>query len=629
MSRIAPALALLVAAPLAHAASTKPENPAAATAPAPAAIESIVVTAHRLPTREPVLPVHARDPAAAPPIGLQALRDLPSLAISQSGSLGSLTQIRVRGAEANHLLVLIDGVDVMDPTTDAGYNFANLNLAGVSRLEFLPGAQSAVWGNQALAGVLHLSTEPTGRIRRMTLESGSFDSRYGSIQLADHGGDWYYNLSAADFSTDGTNVARQGSERDGYDNNAWFASGGVNRDRWSLRGLVRRTWTTSEFDPTPFPTYLPVDGDDLNTHDETLALVGLDLRGDSRPWRERLTLSVFDTDNSTETDGDRTARTDGRRWKITSVTEVPVTARQDVIVLLEHQSETFEQWGEATPFGDPNQRQEMDTSSAGIEYLVRPTDRWRISASARHDVNSEFSDSDSLRLAASYQWREDTLFWAAAGTGIKQPSFVERYGFTPDSFIGNPDLEAEENRHLSVGGEYRRGSWVHGLTLYRDRLEDEINGFLFDPELGGFTAGNDDGTSKRHGVEWNSAREWSGGTLRVGANYLDSEDFDGAREIRRPQWQAFATLSQRWRRFTFDAGAFYVDDQDDLDFATWPAAVVALDDYTLVHAGLRVELRRGVELGVRASNLLDATYEDILGYRGPGRALYLNLGVEL
>jgi len=144
-----------------------------------------------------------------------------------------------------------------------------------------------------------------------------------------------------------------------------------------------------------------------------------------------------------------------------------------------------------------------------------PRERWRISVSGRHDDSSEFANSDSIRLATHFQWRDDTLFWAAVGTGIKQPSFVERYGYTPDSFIGNPDLEAEENEHVSVGAEYRRGPWQHGLTLYRDHLADEINGFLFDPDLGGFTAGNDDGTSKRHGIEWSSARDWTGGTLRV------------------------------------------------------------------------------------------------------------------
>jgi vitamin B12 transporter len=592
-------------------------------------LETIVVTAHRMPGADPVLPVHVRDAERANAIGMEALRDLPSFAISQSGSLGSLTQVRVRGAEANHLLVLVDGIDVMDPTTDAGFNFANLNLAGISRIEYLPGAQSAVWGNHALAGVLHFTTEPTARIRRLTAESGSFDSGFGSLQVADATDAHYYNVSVSDFSTDGTNIARAGNETERYENTSWFASGGIHGENWTLRALNRRTWTTSDFDQTPYPSYLPVDGDAANTHDETLTAIGLDLRGSERPWQQRLTASLFETDNSTETDDARTASTNGRRWLVSSVTEIPFATRHGMILLLEHRDERFEQRGTADLFGDPNQRQEMDSTSGALEYVYRPGLRWRFSASGRRDLNSDFDDSDSVRLGASYQWRDDTLLWGAAGTGIKLPSFVERFGFTPDSFIGNPKLEAERNEHVSLGVEHQRGRWTHALTLFRDRLEDEINGFAFDPALGGFTSVNEDGTSHRQGVEWHSSLAWASGFLRIGANNLDTEDIDGSREIRRPEWQGFATLTQDWRRLRLDLGAFYVDEQIDLDFATWPAERVTLDAYTLAHGELSYELRPGTRLGLRGTNLLDETYEDILGYRAPGRAWYLKLGVDL
>jgi vitamin B12 transporter len=172
-------------------------------------------------------------------------------------------------------------------------------------------------------------------------------------------------------------------------------------------------------------------------------------------------------------------------------------------------------------------------------------------------------------------------------------------------------------------------STSHALTLFRDRLEDEINGFAFDPALGGFTSVNEDGTSHRQGVEWHSSLAWASGFLRIGANNLDTEDIDGSREIRRPEWQGFATLTQDWRRLRLDLGAFYVDEQIDLDFATWPAERVTLDAYTLAHGELSYELRPGTRLGLRGTNLLDETYEDILGYRAPGRAWYLKLGVDL
>ena len=190
-------------------------------------LESLVVTAHRLPTANPTLPVIARDLDDRPDIGSDAFRDLPSFAINQSGSLGSLTQVRVRGAEANHLLVLLDGVEIMDPTTDSGFNFGNLNLAGIHRLEYLPGAHSAIWGSDAVAGVLQLSSRPASRVRRLEAEGGSFDTRYARAQLADVQDGYYYNLSVADFNTDGTNISRAGNEEDGHENQSWFLSGGL------------------------------------------------------------------------------------------------------------------------------------------------------------------------------------------------------------------------------------------------------------------------------------------------------------------------------------------------------------------------------------------------------------------
>ncbi|MFM7118852.1 MAG: TonB-dependent receptor plug domain-containing protein [Gammaproteobacteria bacterium] len=595
----------------------------------PSRLETIVVTAHRTPTREPVLPVITDDLDAAPAIGTDALRDLPSFAISQSGSLGSLTQVRVRGSEANHLLVLVDGLDVMDPTTDAGFNFANLNLSGISRLEFLPGAQSAIWGNQALAGVLQLSTEPATRIRRIETERGSFDTGYGSLQLADNGDRGYYNVSVADFSTDGTNIARAGTETDRYENTAWFGAGGVRGERWTLRGLHRQVSTRSDFDPTPFPTYLPADGDSLNTHEERLTAASFELRGAERPWTQRLSVSRFVTDNSTETDDVREAATDGERTLVSSITDVPIGARQQVIALLEYREERFEQWGLASFFGDPNQRQTLETQSVGLEYVLRPGEDWRLSASGRQDWNSDFEDSHSLRLAAHWAWRSDTTFWAAAGTGIKQPSFVERYGYTPDSFIGNPNLEAEENRHISFGVEHARGSGRHTLAVFRDRLENEINGFAFVPAVGGFTSVNEGGDSQRAGIEWASTWQWSSGLLRVGAYALNANDSDGTREIRRPGWHAFTNLQQSWRSIRVDAGLYRQDEQVDYDFAAWPARRADLAGYTLANAEVSVALSEGVRLGLRGNNLLDERWEDILGYRSPGRSWALRLRVDL
>jgi vitamin B12 transporter len=611
--------ALLMAAP-AFAASETPDSSRS--------LETITVTAHRLPTATPVLPVIERAAADRNPVGADALRDLPSFAVNQSGSLGTLTQARVRGAEANHLLVLVDGIRIMDPTVDSGFNFANLNLTGVDRLEFLPGAQSAIWGSDAVAGVLQLSTRPSGRTRRANVEGGSFGTRSGALQVADAGEDGHYNLAISDFRTDGTNISRNGSGDDGYRNASALASGGVERETWALRGLLRQVNTRSDFDPVSFVTGLPEDGDRENRHEESLAALTADLVDPDQAWQQRFTASWFDTGNRTISDGARTATTDGERWEATSVTGIALNPRHHLTLVLEHERESFRQRGQASSFGDPNQTQRMRTSSAGLEYRLSPSDRLDLSVSGRYDANSEFDDARSVRIAGSYRLSERDRLWVAAGSGIKHPSFVERYGFTPDSFLGNPDLQSEESRHVSIGAERRTDRWALSLTTFRDRLEDEINGFFFDPGAGGFTSVNQAGTSRRDGVELEVARRWSQTEARLGASYLDAEEPDGLREIRRPRWLSYLSLQHDWPRAQLQLDVFRVASQIDLNFATFPAERVTLDGYTLVNARLAVPLAGRWQVSVRGSNLLDETYEDQLGYRAPGRAAYVALGLD-
>ena len=206
-------------------------------------LETMVVTAHRIPTSDPVLPVTIVRYENHSPVGVEVLRRLPNFAISQSGNKGGLTQVRVRGSEANHTMMLIDGVEANDPATGSEYNFAHFLPYASSHIEFLAGAQSAIWGSGALAGVINLSTEPVDRIRTLGVEAGSFDTRIATLQIADRREHYYYNAAILDYTTDGTNNARVGGEKDGYDHLSWHLSGGWIGERWRLRSTLRETKT--------------------------------------------------------------------------------------------------------------------------------------------------------------------------------------------------------------------------------------------------------------------------------------------------------------------------------------------------------------------------------------------------
>ena len=110
------------------------------------------------------------------------LREIPGFAVSQQGSRGAVTQVRVRGAEANQVLVLIDGIEANDVSQGSEFNFAHLNADQIERIEIVRGPQSALWGSDALAGVINIITVPrvdSGNHHRLSLDSeiGAFNSQ--------------------------------------------------------------------------------------------------------------------------------------------------------------------------------------------------------------------------------------------------------------------------------------------------------------------------------------------------------------------------------------------------------------------------------------------------------------------
>ena len=587
-------------------------------------IETLVVTAHRLPTADPILPVTRFEPTLEAPVGVDALRQLPNLAVAQSGSLGGIAQVRLRGSEANHTLVLIDGIEVNDPANGSEYNFAHLMPFASSAIEFLPGAQSALWGSDALAGVIHLSTAPNQANRALGLEGGAFGGRTAHVQLADRLEDGYYNLAVLTTQTDGVNISRHGSERDGYDQVGWQASGGWLGDRWQVRSLLRGANTESEYDPGAFPSYLPTDGDNVAEHDELLA--GVDARFSTHRWQHQLRLNHLRTENRDFAESERTLATAGERTKVSYTAGYRWGAGAQASGFVEHEAESFKQRAAATAFGDPNQRQGLDTFSAGLEMIGQIGDGFAWSASLRQDDNSDFGDATTHRLALRYRTGRGEL-WLNVGEGIKNPSFIERFGYSPDSFVGNPNLSPETNQHLSIGARGLLGPATWALTLFRDRLQNEINGFSFDPALGGFTAVNRDGKSKRQGAELTAEAQFGNTRLAGGWGYLDATEDDGGREIRRPSHSGHLTATHQRGRWLLHGAVHFVGRRDDFSFASWPATRVRLADYQLLRLGASLQLTDRLEISGRVENGLDDDYEDVLGYRTPGRAAYL--GVRL
>jgi vitamin B12 transporter len=304
---------------------------------------------------------------------------------------------------------------------------------------------------------------------------------------------------------------------------------------------------------------------------------------------------------------------------------------------IEHERTRFEQRGEIG-FGDPNQDQQMSVNSLIADYQGRSIDRLTWLLSARYDDNSDFDGAMSGRLSLAYHFSDTTIVRANLGTGRKAPTFIERFGFFPGQFIGNPDLKPEKSKSIDLGIDQLLfdNAFELQLAVYYQNLEDEINGFVFDPDTFLFTAENIDGDSIRKGVEaaatFNVTENLSfGGSYTYTDSTQNDESGSDVRELRRPRHSGSLNTSYRFldERAKLTVVADYGGTSTDIFFPPFPepSEIVSLDSFWLLGLTASYDVSQNTNIFVRASNLLDEDYEQVYGYRTPGRAAFV--GVRL
>ena len=585
-------------------------------------LEEVIVSASRIGAADHHATVLDEDDLNVATLhGADLLRQLPGFALAASGSRGSLTQARLRGGEANHLLVLIDGVAVNDPATGSEFTFGAFDLAGVRRMELLAGPQSAVWGSDALAGVLYLDTRPARAGRRVTVARGSHGTTRGQADFARVGETGRAAASFARVASDGTNAALRGNEADGFANTTANLRASATRRGWALSSTVRWTSAQADYDPSPPPLYVPRDGD--RRSESRAALVSASARfvgiEGFEPW---LAVSSVRTRLRDVGDAVVASRFAGRRDTATLAANFEVP-RHRFNLTAEARSERFAQVAPVTPFGDPNQRQSAGTASMAGEYQAR-FEGFTLAASARRDFNDEFKDASAYRLGLTTGG--NPRWFANVGRGVKNPSFIERFGFAPDAFFGNPHLRPETSADFEAGVLLtgRRGSG--SLVVFANGLRDEIDGFVFDPAAGGFTARNRPGKSRRRGAELAFDAHFGRFAVRGSWSHVRARDAEGRIETRRPRH--LASLSVRAAlsaKAALGLGITRNGSSVDQDFSTYPATRVRLPGFRLLRADADFALAPGWRLRLVVDNALDARHTTVFGYRGPGRAAMAQL----
>ena len=568
------------------------------------------------------------------------LRAVPGFAVSHVGTTGSQTQVRVRGAEANHVLVLIDGVRANDPASGDEFRWELLSTSNIERIEIIRGPQSSLWGSDALSAVVHVITQSGGDRSGINAyaEGGSFNTVNGGLNGATGGDSWSLAFGLERLDTDGTNISRSGSEDDESDMTTASISGQLRpSENLTLKLGLRAVDAYSQFDPVDFfVTGLPQDGDVATDSERYYWNASATFSTLDGRLSHQLYVRYLETDNRNLADGVQNTSTASDRKTFTYQSDIQL-GENLLSLAIEHERTRFEQRGEIG-FGDPNQRQQMSVNSLVADFQGRSIDRLTWLLSARYDDNSDFDSAVSGRLSLAYRLSSTTVVRANLGTGRKAPTFIERFGFFPGQFTGNPDLRPEKSKSFDLGIDrllFDNAVEIQ-LAVYYQNLEDEINGFVFDPDAFLFTAENIDGDSIRKGVEaaatFNLAENLSfGGSY----TYTDSTENDRSgndvRELRRPRHSGSLNGSFRFldERAKLTVVADYGGTSTDIFFPPFPLPpeIVSLDSFWLLGLTASYDISQNTNIFVRANNLLDEDYEQVYGYRTPGRSAFV--GVRL
>ena len=586
------------------------------------------------------------------------LRDVPGVSVSRSGAVGAPTQIRIRGSEANHVLVFIDGIKASDPY-QGEYDFGNLIADEAARVEVLRGQQSALYGSDAIGGVISYTTL-TGRDApgySARIEGGSLGTVAAAARAAGTSGEQAdYALSASYLTTDGYSTARTGSRDLGSNSiGTSFKFNWTPSPIFKLTAVGRYSHTRADLNDQGIDSSSPiVNGyqvvsiiDTPGSYYENDAFYGLaraELNFFDGAWTNALSGQITDANrNAYDLDGysfgDRGRRYRGNFESVVRFGSDRVRNRFTLAATFEREEARNI---DPTGFGFAGTTR-SDTTGYVAQYELTVDERLAIGASARIDDFTRFDDAATYRATASYLLPSGTRVHAAYGTGIKAPTLTELFGFSDGIYIGNPDLRPERSTGWEAGVEqsfFDRQAKV-GATYFDNRFRDQIEQ-SFAVVNGEFltTSSNSDFAADQKGVEaYGNVRL---GAVRVDAayTYLDAPQtvlvlagpqpaggaFQAAvpvetQAVRRPENAASlnVTYAPQALPISLTATVRYNGAMRDYAFnADFQRILVDLDDFVLVNLNASFDVSDRFQLFGRVENLFDEKYEEVFTYRTAG-----------
>jgi len=559
--------------------------------------DTIVVTATRteIPLRDATVPVTV---ITREDIELSLATDLSELLrfeagidIGRSGGPGQATSLFLRGTESNHTLVLIDGVR-MNPGTIGGAAIQNITPGLIERVEIVKGARSALFGTDAIGGVINIITRRAdeGYVEG-SFGTGSFDSQSGQVSAGNRNEDSEFSVSLNFQQTDGYEPRVDSDIERGYDN---LSANVYGARRFGAHEISVRQWR-AEGNVEYLDFFLsPVDQDYKNT----VTAIGLDTKV-SEVGSSKLVLSF--------------AQDDVRQQ------QVPDFVESERVSLDWQYSHAFDQHtvsggvyavaeeASSLSFGSGF---DEDTDVRAVFLQDQLTvGRHKAFAAVRLTDHDAFGNHTTWNAEYAFELNEAWTVTAGLGHAFRAPDATDRFGFG-----GNPDLEPESADEAQLGVRYAPGG-RHSVDfeLYANDIDD-----LIEFDLQSFTLQNIDKAEIRGaqlGYEYRSERfALRADLVRQSADNASTD----SRLLRRAEESATIAYTQNIGEHRVGVSILASGDREDF-------GGVRLAGYVLTNLTGQLQLGEEWQLNARIENLFDTDYQTAANYRMQERSAFIEL----
>ena len=557
------------------------------------------------------------------------LEQVPGLNVVQTGGVGGQTSVFMRGTNANHTKVFVDGIDVSDPSSPGGtFDFGQFPAQDIQRVEILRGPQSGLYGSDAIGGVINVITKSGSGPAQFTAgaEAGSFDTFNQNAGVSGSLDGFHYTANVEHLHSGETPVTpldllAPGERRidDYYDNVTGSTKLGYEVTSHFDVGLAAR-YTDSHLRLTAenednFPFDFPDSAQSANDTRQYYTRATAHLVSAGGAFEQTLGLAYSNV-KSFET-GPDSPESDffGARVKVDWQGNISLSADEKLVLGAEHQLDEM-----TVPLSASTT---IESGYAELESNFN--DAFFNTLSLRYDDNDRFGGKTTYRVAPAYVIQDTgTKLKASVGTGFKAPTLSQMFQNFPDfDFYGNPNLKPESSLGYDVGFEQVLADAAvrFGATYFRNNIKNLID------DNADFTTLVNVGRAVTDGVEsFVSYRPVQELTMGLDYTYTQATDEVLHEELlRRPKHKA--TLSSEWHatsRLSLNAAVLavssWIDGNRDFSIPRLTAP-----GYTIVNLAAGYDLTPHVSLTGRVDNLFNRHYQDPVGFLQPSVGAYAGI----